>query len=64
MPRPPGAEEDLSVFKVLRGILENSEYDATQWHNGELEIYIGDGLIITCYTPVERGGTQHPPATS
>jgi hypothetical protein len=49
-------QNDLSVFNLLRGMLQKSEYDAmlAQWHSGEREVWIKDGLIITCYTPAER----------
>lgn len=55
-------QNDLAAFNVLRGMLQKSEYDAmlTQWHNGELEIRIQQGLIITCYTPAERSGNLQP----
>jgi hypothetical protein len=55
-------QNDLAAFNVLRGMLQKSEYDAmlTQWHNGELEIRIQQGLIITCYTPAERNGNLQP----
>ena len=55
-------QNDLAVFDVLRGMLQKSEYDAmlTRWHNGELEICMKDGLIITCYTPAERDGSLQP----
>jgi hypothetical protein len=52
-------QNDLAVFDVLREMLQKSEYERmlARWHNGELEIYMERGLIITCYTPSERHGS-------
>jgi hypothetical protein len=51
---------DLAVLNALRTVLQKSEYEAmlTRWHNGELELRIKDGMIITCYTPAGRDGSR------
>jgi len=51
---------DLAVLNALRTVLQKSEYETmlTRWHNGELELRIKDGMIITCYTPAGRDGSR------
>jgi len=53
-------QKDLAVLNMLRGMLQKSEYDAilSRWQNGALELRIKDRMIITCYTPAERGGSR------
>ncbi len=44
-----------AVLEILKKVLPGPDYDRmeSEWRNGEREIRLEDGFIITCLTPAQ-----------